>query len=179
MKFKKQFEQYENAATPSGEKIVYEHREEIGKDGKRRLIKDKAINLYEYIQSSRESCEIETILRRAREGDPSILNAVNANYLDITDAPSSLAEAQQFVIRTKNEFENLPKEIKFQFDNSAEQYVAQYGTQKWADALGITLKMEEEKKTRTRAAKTQENFEKMVDQIAEKGLMTNEQEPKL
>lgn len=145
MKFRVAYETYENKSTPSGDKIQYEHRENIDKNGKRTLIKDVAINAYDKIQTSREQCEIETILRKATEGDLSVLSMVNGNYLDITDAPNSLAEAQQFVMRSKREFDKLPDETRKKFEYNAEIYVANYGTKMWEDAVGITAAREAEK----------------------------------
>ena len=64
-------------STPSGSKIAYEHRETIGEDGRRSLVKDRAVNVYEKIQESAESCDIQNIIRRAAEGDVNALNMVN------------------------------------------------------------------------------------------------------
>lgn len=164
----------EMPSTPVGEKIVYEHREVMHDNGKRELVKDRAINIYEKIQASKEQCEIENILRRAAEGDLSVLNAVQGNYLDITDAPSSLAEAQKFVIRAKAEFDELPRDIRAKFENNAEQYVAEYGTNAWADKTGLTARWEEEKKVAESRAKYEELQKKAFENLAEKGSINNE-----
>lgn len=176
MKFRVAYENYtnENLSTPSGDKIQYEHREEIDKNGKRKLIKDVAINIYDKIQASREQCEIETILRKATEGDMSVLSMVNGNYIDVTDAPSSLAEAQQFVIRAKTEFDSLPEETKKKFDNNAEMYVAQYGTKTWEDATGITALKEAEAKNKE-IEKEMKKMEKLaMETIIKKNGAVNE-----
>ncbi|QCS36210.1 minor capsid protein [Capybara microvirus Cap1_SP_162] len=164
----------EQAFTPGGSKIVMEHREEIGLDGKRKLIHDRAVNIYDLIQSSRESCEIENILRRAAEGDYNILNIVNGQYLDVTDAPSSLAEAQKFVIRAKTEFDELPKEIRAKFENNAEIYIAQYGTESWLEATGVNAKRAELKAQEEAAKVSKENMEKAFQNLAEGRSLTNE-----
>lgn len=164
----------EDYVTPSGTKEVVEHREEIDKNGKRHLIKDRVIPWYDKIQASAESCEIQTILRRASEGDFNALNAVQGNYIDITGAPASLAEAQQFVIRAKQEFEKLPKDIKAKFDNNAEIYVAQYGTDSWTDAMGIKAEAIAKEEAEVHQKKVVENMEKAFENLAEKGAVKNE-----
>lgn len=164
----------ENTSSPAGSKIVLEHREEISLSGKRVLIRDRKVNVYEKIQSSRESCEIQTILRRAAEGDMGVLNMVNAQYLDITGAPTSLAQAQQFVIRVNNEFEKLPKEMKAKFNYNAQEYVAEYGTETWADKTGLKAMQEAAAKEEEATRIAKENMEKAFANLAEKGSVTNE-----
>lgn len=162
------------ASTPSGEKIIKEHREQIDTKGHRELIKDREVAIYDRIQSSAEQCEITNILRRAAEGDDRALNMVNGNYMDIVDAPTSLAEAQKFVINAKNEFEKLPKEIKAKFENNAEMYVANYGTELWQDAVGITAAKEAEKHQKEMEKQYKELQKKAAEKILEKGSVTNE-----
>lgn len=173
-KFRKPHTHYKNEPAPSGKKIVYEHREEIGKDGKRKLIKDRAVNIYEKIQASKDQCEIENILRRATEGDQNVLNIVNGQYMDITGAPSSLAEAQQFVIRAKNEFEQLPKDIRAKFENNAEIYVAEFGSDTWADKTGLKAKWAEQENAARLDAEFDENLRKAAADLAKKGAIENE-----
>lgn len=164
----------ESKFTPSGDKIVTEHREDIDSTGKRRLVKDREVNIYEAIQASAESCEIETILRRASEGDMSVLNMVNGQYMDITGAPASLAEAQRFVIRAKAQFDELPKEIRAKFENNAEMYVAEYGTDTWEEKTGIKTEKEVIKQREIEMKEFQENQMKAFKNLASKGELTNE-----
>lgn len=164
----------DSLCTPSGEKIITEHREEMDINGRRKLIKDRKINIYERIQSSKDSTDINNILRRAAEGDYNVLNMVSGNYLDIVDAPSSLAEAQHFVIRAKEEFNSLPKEVKAKFENNAEIYVAQYGTKLWQDSIGYTEAKEIEKAKMEAEKKYKELQEKAFKTIVETGGLRNE-----
>ena len=160
--------------TPSGTKVVTEHREFIDTEGKRFLIKDREINIYEKIQASREQTEIENILRRAAEGDMNVLNMVNGSYMDIVDAPKSLAEAQQFIIKAKAEFDSLPKEIRQKFENNAENYVATYGTEQWADATGLKAKWEKEEAAAKQEKLNEETMQKAFENIANGGMVNNE-----
>lgn len=175
MKFRSAYDKGENKyISPSGEKVVYEHREEIDTRGRRRLLKDRAVDVYEKIQASAEQCEITNILRRAAEGDYNALNMVNGQYLDIVGAPASLAEAQQFVINAKNQFEKLPKEVRAKFENNAEMYVANYGSEMWEEATGIKAAKELEKSKKENEKKFKVNLEKAVENLTKEGAIVNE-----
>lgn len=176
MKFKTAFSYLENEEktyTPSGEKIVYEHREEIDLKGKRTLVKDRAVNIYEVIQASAESCDIQNIIKRATEGDLNVLNQIQANYIDVTDAPQSLAAAQQLVIKAKNEFEKLPYELKIKYNNNAMEYVADYGSESWEEKTGLKA-MKEKKAKREKVEKEIMGKEKALKDIVKEETLVNE-----
>ena len=152
--------------SPSGEKIEIRHRADIGKDGKRVLIRDRKVAIYDLIQSNREECEIENIIRRSVEGDYNALNAKPGVFADITGMPKSIAEAQQLVINLKESFDKLPKEIKAKFEHNAEIYVAEYGTDTWAEKTGYKAALETAKAAAERKTKFDENMTKAVENLA-------------
>lgn len=132
-------------SSPTGDKVQMEHTGHIGLDGRRKLIKDNPRPIYEIIQASRDQCEIERIVKRAMEGDTSVLEAMKGQYIDITGAPKSLAQAQQIIINAKNDFDKLDTETKKKFDNNVEIFIATAGTKEWCDKLGITAEIENAK----------------------------------
>lgn len=140
-------------STPTGEKIQIEHTPHMGLDGRRKLIKNNPKPIYEIIQASREQCEIERIVKRALNGDTSVLNAMEGQYIDITGAPKSLAQAQQIIINAKYQFENLDAETRKKFDNNVEVFIAEAGTKEWCDKMGITEQLE--RKALAEAQKTE------------------------
>lgn len=97
-------------------------------------------DIYEFIQASLEESKIENILKRATGEDLMKMALSENDIVDITGAPTTLAEAQSLIEATRNSFEKLPPAIKEKFNFSAEEYVAQYGSQKWMDALGLNQK---------------------------------------
>lgn len=153
-------------ATPTGEKIQMEHTPHMGLDGKRKLIKDNPKPIYEMIQASREQCEIERIVRRALDGDTSVLNAMEGQYIDITGAPKSLAHAQQIIINAKNDFDKLDAETKKKFDNNVEVFIATAGSKDWLDKMGITEKLEREEKARVAKAEYENNLQAAMANLA-------------
>lgn len=152
--------------SPTGEKIEIRHEPEIGIDGKRVLKPTREVPIYELIQASREETEIERIVKRALQGDYNALNAMQGYYADVADAPKSLAQAQQLIINAKKEFEELPPEIKKEFEYNPEIYVAQVGTKEWYDKMGITTKIEQRKAAEAEQRKIAENTAKAMETIA-------------
>lgn len=122
-------------AAPAGSKEEPVYQMEIDLKGHKHLIQTGKTNIYDIIQESLEQSKIENIIRRATEGDPYALDMMNGQYIDTTDLPTSLAEAQRFVIRAKEEFDQLPINIRRAFDMSAEKYIANYGNSSWMDIM--------------------------------------------
>lgn len=179
--------QYANAHdkhyySSAGDKVEMRHSAHINKDGRRHLEADKPVRVFDLIQSHKEECEIENIIRRAIEGDYNALNAKTGAYMDVTNCPSSIAEAQQFIIDAKKRFEELPKEIKAKFEYNAEMYIAEMGNdiQSWSDKMGISEKMKLAEEKAAKTEKFNENVIKAVENLAtgealtNKGVETNE-----
>lgn len=159
---------------PTGEKIQIEHTPHMGLDGRRKLIKDNPKPIYEMIQASREQTEIDRIVKRALQGDESVLSAVQGQYLDITGAPKSLAHAQQIIINAKNDFDKLDTETKKKFDNNVEVFIAEAGTKDWCDKMGITDKLERAQKAEAQKAEYEKNLHDAMANLA-KGSKTVEE----
>lgn len=152
--------------SPTGEKTEIRHEPEMTIEGKRILKPTRIVPIYDLIQVGREETEIERIVKRAMQGDYNALNAMNGVYADISDAPNSLAQAQQMIINAKREFDDLPAEIKKEFEYNPEIYVAQVGTKEWLDKMGITAEIEQKKLAETSKKKLDENLARAVETIA-------------
>lgn len=138
----------------TGDEFDKTYHVDIDKNGHKRLIADGKTNRYLKIQSYAEECKIENIIARCAV-DPNALNQRVGQYVDMVNAPKTLAEAQNIIIKIKNEFNGLSAEERNKFDNSVEKYIADYGSETWAKSLGlikeeaaekITEKTEEEAK---------------------------------
>lgn len=103
-------------------------------------------DIYEDIQSYADECDIKLIVARASAGDLEALNQREGYYADITNTPTTLAEAQNIILKLANEFDSLPAEIRAKFDNSKEVFVHSYGSTEWIDKMGF--KKDEEDKTK-------------------------------
>ena len=111
-------------AQPKCEKIVPTYGKEIDKDGKVHIVETGKTNLYEKIQASKEDTLIYNILDRFNAGDISVLQARQGVYGDFTDAPKTLAEAQQSLITAENYFNSLPLDVRAEFNHSFSEFLA-------------------------------------------------------
>ncbi len=126
--------------TPAGSKEATTYQTQIDENGHKVTVPIGKTNIYDRIQSSLEETKIENIIRRFTEGDISAFRQGEPLYADMTEAPKTLMEAQNMIIRITDEFNNLPVEVRAKFDHSPEKYVAMYGGEAWANAVGYEIK---------------------------------------
>lgn len=130
------FETQKRFHTPSGTGYENTYQEQIDKKtGRKILVKIGKTCVYDKIQEDLESSKIENIIHRLAMHDLSVLKEAAISYADADNFPKDLREAQDIVIRAKQEFEKFPIEVKRQFNNSPEQYVSEMGTQKFFDKM--------------------------------------------
>lgn len=116
-------------STPgSGMKDTYKMH--VDADGKRELKKSGEYNLYADIQSYKDSVSIDYILTRFVNGDETALSRVQGIYGDFTQMPTTMAELQQRVIDAEHLFNNLPLDIREQYNFSASEFFAQLDSDK-------------------------------------------------
>lgn len=126
----------ERIPTNSGTPFINTYQEIIDKkSGKLRLEKTGEHNVYEEIQQDAESCKIENILHAVAMGDLNALNQREATYVDATTMPKTLREAQDLVIRLKDEFYKMPIDVRKEFGNSPEMYVSLMGTDEFKEIM--------------------------------------------
>ena len=132
MKFDTQFNRLgvpgEKTKTGSGMKDTYKMH--VDADGKRELKKSGEYNLYADIQSYKDSVSIDYILTRFVNGDETALSRVQGIYGDFTQMPTTMAELQQRVIDAEHLFNNLPLDIREQYNFSASEFFAQLDSDK-------------------------------------------------
>lgn len=108
---------------------------EIDERGHKNVKKTGETNLYEKIQESADSTNIELIIKRATLGDTTALNKYQTVFADISNAPTSLAEAQNSIIKLNEVFEKLPLNIRSEYGHSAEKFIADFGSEKWLSLM--------------------------------------------
>lgn len=135
MKFYNRSEHPEGKPSTAGEKIEPTYEMTMDPRGHKILEQVGGTNIYERIQESLEETKIENIIRRAVGGDETALATMHGVYIDVTNAPTSLAEMQQVIIHATEEFYKLPLEIREKFDHSPEQYITEFGSEEWAKKL--------------------------------------------
>lgn len=138
MEFKTAYNRGETEYAPLGSETapVYEYRIDE-KTGKRIMVQVGETNLYEKIQASLEGSKLENIIKRATNGDPSVLNQREGQYIDISEMPTNMIDMQNMILRANGEFEKLPAETRKQFENSIEKYISMYGSEEWSKIMGL------------------------------------------
>lgn len=137
------FDRPEAKENPVGNEYDLIRQMRVDENGHKYLITTGKTNRYEKIQAHAEETNIGNILAKATM-DPSVLQKKNPQYFDAVDMPKTLAEAQTKIMTIKNEFNDLPLEIRKRYDNSVEKYIADYGTENWAINVGLIKKKVEE-----------------------------------
>lgn len=99
-------------------------------------VESGTVNLYDDIQSHRQSVELSTLLQRYAQGDVSALNKIDGVYADVVDMPSTYAELFNRVRDAENSFNALPDDVRALFDNSPVSFWQSIGTPEFASKIG-------------------------------------------
>lgn len=131
--------------TPSGsrEKILYSSK--VCDDGSIELIPSGKENVYDYIQSFKDSVDIGVILKKAVAGDMSGLQKVQGFYADATKFPQDRRAMLQCVIDAQANFEKLPLEIRERFDNDFNKFFVSIDSPEWREKMSMPFEKAEVK----------------------------------
>lgn len=122
--------------SPTGNGYIDEYQLQINKEtGEEELIKIGKRNMYEEIQSFKESADIKNIIARFVNGETDLLHSVEGVYGDFTNAPTSYADYFAKVKEAEKIFNDLPDEIKSKFDYDAEKFFLEFGTDSFVDKV--------------------------------------------
>lgn len=124
---------YANAGSPV--KTIY--KPVFDKNGVMELEEAGEENLYDYIQSFRDSVDIHVILKRFANGEVDVLNRVQGAYGDFTVMPRTYAELLNRVNEGRQFFESLPVETREKFNHSFEQFMASMDAPDFLERAGL------------------------------------------
>lgn len=144
-KFKTAYAERPEYYTPNGETEVpvYEHK--INKYGEKHLQQTGSKNIYEEIQTYLEESKIENAINRVIAGDVSALRP-DGNYIDCTQMPKNLMEAQSMIQDMNNIWTKLPLDLRAKYNHSVEEFIAAAGQKEWLEDMGIKMDPVETKK---------------------------------
>lgn len=137
MKFATQYTEHDRVHAEPGSpiKILYGGRYDA--NGRIVLEEKGQENLYDYIQSFRDSVDLNVILARFANGETDALSKAQGFYADVTDFPKNMAEALNRINECEEMFKSLPLEVRQKFDCSFEQFLSQSGSEDWLDKMGM------------------------------------------
>lgn len=141
VKFRSAFSRTYKSFSPIGTHIqdVFELRKV---DGIEKPVKVGETDLNEFIQLQLPDTLVYNILQKYLNGNDSVLNRTVGQFCDVTNFPSTLAEAQKILHNVNAQFESLPKDIKAKFDNSVSVYVdsiAKGGVSKFNEVFNLNV----------------------------------------
>lgn len=116
-------------------KILYSP--EFDKNGVMTLKESGRENLYDFIQSHKDSVDIHKIMQRFEEGDVNALSKVQGQFGDFSQFPKTYAEMLNQVIEGENAFNGLPLEVREKFGFSFQQWLVTAGSDEWKSKMGF------------------------------------------
>lgn len=125
--------------TCSGSPIRDVYGPKVKPDGSIDIVKVGEENSDAFINSFKESTDISFILAKLAQGDDSALHARYGQYGDFTQVPSTFAEVLQMQIDAGKAFDRLPLDVKREFNNDVNQFMASAGSEAWFGKMDSVL----------------------------------------
>lgn len=136
-KFRTQYDGRVPVKQEPGDPIRKVYSPRYSEDGVLDLVVTGQENLYEYIQSHKESTDIHVLLQRFANGEEDVLQRMQGFYGDVTSMPKTYAEVLNAVIVGEETFARLPVEVKQRFDNSFAVWLSSMDSPDFARRMGV------------------------------------------
>lgn len=124
---------FSNPGSP--EKILYGSK--YDEQGRLVLEEKGKENIYDFIQSFRDSVDIHVILARFQNGDTEALQKVQGFYGDFTEMPKNYAELLNTVNSGESFFNSLPVDVRSKFGHSFAEFMASVSDGSYLEKLGV------------------------------------------
>lgn len=139
MKFTNQFvriyDQKKRVMSNLGSKEKDIYKPKYDKNGVMYLEKVGKENIYEMIQSHKDSVDIHVLLERYKNGDLDVMSRVQGIYGDFTEMPKTYAESLNAMISAENYFNELPVDVRAEFGHSFQQFLASMDKPEFLDIM--------------------------------------------
>lgn len=136
--FLTQFRKPERFYSNVGSSIRTTYSASYDDKGRIRLEESGTENLYDYIQSFAESCDIHVLLKRFANGETDVLSRVQGFYADVTELPQTYADMLNRLNEGEAFFKELPVDVRAKFGHSYSEFLASIGTPEFFDAFGMS-----------------------------------------
>lgn len=94
-------------------------------------------SLYQFIQSHKESCDINVILARFSAGDTTALAKRQMFYADLTEFPTTYADVVNTMHGAEDYFTHLPVEVRAKFGHDFNKFLASLDNPQTLVDLGL------------------------------------------
>ena len=134
---KTQFDDHARVHSNPGNRFKTLYAPRFDDNGVMELVENGRENLYEFIQSHKDSTDIHVLLDRYQRGDESVLSRRQGLYGDFTQMPNTYAEALNAMISAENYFNGLPVETRAKFGHSFQQFLVSMDKPGFMEAMGF------------------------------------------
>lgn len=111
----------------TGERIEPIYSAHYDEDGVLVLMQTGKRDVYDEIQSHKDSVDINVIMKRFQSGDTAVLNRVQGIYADYTGFPKDYQGILNTVVDAEQIFAALPVDVKNHFGNSFSKWLVAGG----------------------------------------------------
>lgn len=125
--------------TKHGDRIRIEYQPVYDTNGVWHLEESGKTNLYLDIQSHAESCDINIIMARYRNGETDVLSRMQGVYGDVSNVPTNYAEILNQQLKAEQLFMSLAPDVREKYNNSVEQFMASFATKEGWEAIGFSF----------------------------------------
>lgn len=136
-KFRSQFDPHTRLHTEPGSPVKVVYNPHYNAFGELIIEPSGEEDLYGYIQSHKDSCDIHKMLERFAAGDEDALSQAQGFYADTTGMPTTYAEVLNAVLAGEATFNQLPADIKAKFDNSFAVWLSAMDRPDFAQRMGF------------------------------------------
>lgn len=137
MLFETQYRPHKRVLSNVGSPVKITYGGSYDADGRIILQEKGRVNIYDEIQSYRDSCDINIIMCRVQNGEPDLLSKVQGAYGDFTEFPTSYADMLNRVRDAEEIFERLPLAVRAEYDHSFARWLADFGSDRFYGSLGM------------------------------------------
>lgn len=140
--FRTQYSEHVKVLTATGDPIKKVYSPRWREDGNLELVETGSINIYDEIQSHKDSVDINVLLAKyAKTGDLEILNKATTQFMDVSGLPTSIVGFYNLVEDGRRLYDGLPADEKSKYNNSFENFIFQYGRQPQADPAPVPMEV--------------------------------------
>lgn len=141
MKFRSAYSGHVRSVTPAGSRFYKEARVVFSPDGNMSLEYTKERDRYIEIQSYKDSCDVNMLVKRYENGDETaLLRNHSGVYCDLASMPKNVHEMHQLAHGVEALYQSMGSDIKSFYANSKEFAEAFTTQDKFNEFLGVVSK---------------------------------------
>lgn len=111
----------------SGSPIKVTYSPKVSPSGSIHLVATGEVDLYNEIQSHKQSVDLKSLIARFESGDIDVLNRKSGFFADISGLPQTYAELHQLLTDARSHFDALSVDVRKRFDFDFGKYLESLG----------------------------------------------------